>query len=369
MTKRSGTQRVFAVASISAAGVLFWGAACEQPQRAQDSKSASHQAPELAAEPTTQSVPPETAEWLNRLAQAIVRASPSPGADGPSHRDEAGTKLSRMGDLIDMADQRILWGQFESRKGYDPADYRMLALPPEVWARLYLSCFTFSGKYELRQVGSFSIVELPARFRAQLNPGEYPHPFWHSQQEWKGYVNAESVLLVAASDRLIGAFLKSSDSGEGDAASPRAWDDRWTWQDENGNRQPRVAEYPYQFSSENPHLRTLDAAYRKLEPLFESQGCFKCHTPANRSKSDVLVLLGYPNQALAARESLVEVLEKNSMPPAEPSRGWSRGIRDETIRLEMLRAAQEFRAEGDAALSYEGVKIERAEEWPAAPGQ
>lgn len=310
---------------------------------------------------------PETAERAARLANLIIRMSPTVDPASAQLRDQAAVRLSRMGDLIDLADLRILWGHYDSAKGYDPADYHMLALPPEVWARLYLSCFMFSGTPREFRTGDFLVVELPATFRGGLEPGEYPHPLWHSLESWKAYSDTQSLLLVFTSERLVGAFSKAPAASDAPDAAPPAWDGRWNWTDARGARQPRTAQFAYQFSPENPHMRNLVRVYGELEAHFEQQGCMKCHSPANRAKSDVLVLLGYPNQALAARESLVEVLRKNTMPPAEASRRWEKGIRDAAVREQMLRAAEEFRAEGDAALSYEGVKIERPEEWPDRP--
>lgn len=303
------------------------------------------------------SAPPEAIERMDRLARSIIAASP-PASD----RDAAGRVLARLGDLIDAADQRILWGCFDAQLGYDPADYRMLALTPEVCGALYLSCFTFSAPHVRTQQGPFTVIEIPARFRAGLSAGDYPHPFWHSIDQWESCADTSAVLLIFEGERLLAAFHKPTPD-EKETAPPREWDEQWSWT-EAGASEPRVTQFAYLLSRENPHLKTLDQAYRRLTPFLESEQCMKCHTPANRMKAEVLALLGYPNQALAARASLVEVLQKNSMPPADPARGWTRGIRDDAVRKAMLAAAEDFLAEGDAALSYEGVHTIRPEEWP-----
>lgn len=330
-----------------------------------DGGTGSERADGTSPEETIRAIPPEAHQLAQDLARAITNASPPADAGDARARDRAARALSRLGVILDATEEGVLWGAFDADRGYEPSSNHLIGLAGPVWARLYLSCFLFEGKFEIRQEGPWTIAELPARFRSGLVDGDYPHPLWHSPSEWRAYTGATSLLLVIEDMRLIAAYFKSAADAEPPDEPDREWDKRWTWNDSRGDRQPRVAQFEYLLSPDNPHAANLERAYRELESYFESQTCLQCHSPANRGRARVLYLLEYPNQSLAMRESLVQVLTRNSMPPASAARRWARGIQDEDIRLKMLAAAQTFRDEANAALSYEEIYTIRPEEYPA----
>jgi mono/diheme cytochrome c family protein len=285
-----------------------------------------------------------------RIAEGLAKLSPPADLSDPGARDAAGDRLSRFEPLLNAAGDRILWGGFDPTKGYDPEAYTLTEFVPMVWAKMYLSTFTFPGPYQVRQEGKFRVAEVAAKFRNGLDSGDYPYPFWHSAKKWQAYVDAEALLLVFDRDRLIAAFRKAAPTT---TVVEKPWDGRWRWTDEKGAEQPRVALYSYLFSKDNPEVANLETRYRKMEQAFREESCTSCHTPDNPAKANPLLLLNFPNQALAGRHLLVKILRDNEMPPADEKKGVKAGIHDEATREKLIELAKEFETAADAALAYE----------------
>jgi hypothetical protein len=300
-------------------------------------------------QPTTP--PPAASRSLqDRIARGLLQASPPADPADPRARDAAGERLATLGELLGATGERILWGGFDPKKGYNPQAYRLTEFSPLVWAKLYLSTFTFAGAYEVRREGSFTVLELDARFRDGLDSGDYPYPFWHSEKKWQAYASTSALILVFDQDHLVAAYRKASPD-----ASPRPgrkWDGRWRWTDAHGE-QPRVALFTYLLSPDNPSLAKLDRAYRDLEEGFRHNNCAGCHAPDDLAHANPLVLLNFPNQALVARHSLVETLRRNKMPPQNHDTGALSGIVDEAVRRQLVTLAEQFEREADAALAFE----------------
>jgi hypothetical protein len=286
-----------------------------------------------------------------RIAREVIAASPPSDPGDAAARDAAGERLVKLQDLLDAAGDRILWGGFNPEKGYEPKANQLTELSPVVWVKLYLSTFSFAGTYSVRQEGGFTVVELPARFRDRLDSGDYPYPFWHSAKKWNAYVNTRALFFVFDRGKLVAAYRAPPPDSAG--AEPRTWDARWRWLDDAGHERPRVALFSYLFSPGNPAIDELDRTYRKLDAAFRGNNCVSCHAPDNSAKASVLLLLDFPNQALVARHSLVEILRGNKMPPADPRAGRPAGLGSEELREQLLALAEQFEREADAALSYE----------------
>jgi hypothetical protein len=291
----------------------------------------------------------------DRIAVAIRTASPPADPADAAARDAAAERLVQVSVLLDAAGDRLLWGGFEPAKGLDPERYRLTEFSPQVWAKLYLSTFTFPGAYSVRKEGKYTVLEMAAEFRDGLDPGDYPYPFWHTAQKWREYVETHALLFVFEADRIVATF-RSAQPTAGPPVASKPWNGRWHWTDSGGHEQPRVTLYSYMLSSDNPSRATLDRAYRNLEAAFRGQNCMGCHAPDNIAKANPLTLLNYPNQALVARHTLVEVLRRNRMPPANLEAGTEAGITDEVARQALLRLAEEFEREADAALAYERAR-------------
>lgn len=309
---------------------------------------------------------PVEATLADRLAKLIIAASPVADPSDPKARDEAAQRLADCNDLIEAAGNRILWGGFHPEQGYDPAAYRLhdrsrddffqlTEFSPLVWAKLYLSTFMFPGPYQVRQEGRFTVLELDAKFRGGLDPGEYPYPFWHSPSKWTAYMNAEKVLLIFEPGRLVAA-MRQSPLPVASRLIKRPWDTKWTWTDEQGQPQPRVTLFKYLFSADNPHVAGLDSAFRELESELREQNCMTCHAPDNQSRINDLLLLNYPNQALIARRTLVAVLEDNTMPPGNELAHEPTGIQDGATLRRLIRLAKAFERNAEAAYAHERLR-------------
>lgn len=307
-----------------------------------------------------------TSVLAERIARAVIAASPVVDPTDAKARDIAAEKLAHCKELIDAAPNKILWGGFNPAQGYDPEAYRLnedspleylqlTELNPVVWSKLYLSTFMFSGGYEIIQQGKLTVLALDAQFRTGLDPGDYPYPFWHSPNKWTAYVNTHRVLMIFEAGHMI-ASMREAPPPESLRLEKRKWDARWTWTDEAGRPQPRVALFSYLFSPDNPHVTELDSSFRALEESFRAQNCITCHAPDNRGRMSDLLLLNYPNQALIMRRTLVAVLEANEMPPGSVTAEVPTGIQDRHALAEMVRLAKDFEKKADAALAFEQVR-------------
>jgi hypothetical protein len=315
-----------------------------------------------ASKPT---VLPQSVEYklAEKIAKQIIEACPVAEPGDVHARDQAAEKLAACSELMKAAGDKILWGGFHPEQGYDPEAYRLTDMTqiqlyqlteftPEVWARLYLSTFMFTGTYEIKKSGRFTVLELDAKFRGDLPPGDYPYPFWHSPNKWTAYMMVQKVAFVFEPGRLLAA-LRVSPLPESVKQIRRPWDTKWSWTDEKGNPQPRVSLYSYMFSKDNPHVEGLEKTYREMEAEFRAQNCMQCHEPDNRSRMNDLLLMNYPNQALVMRKNLVTVLESNIMPPGSVLAHEPAGIQDQKVREHLLRLAKSFEKQADEALAFE----------------
>src|SRR5438552_1679539 len=215
----------------------------------------------------------------------------------------------------------FLWGGQKVAGDYDLEHSPSNRFNPLAWRKMYLSLFMFDGNNRVEKVGDQTIIHMPAQFRGQLDSGEYPYPFWHSEKKWDDYNYSTEVMLVYREGKLRGAFR----SAVADKTRPkvvRTWDHKWHWfkpgaTHEATQTEPRVTLYSSLFTPKNPHVKELDSAYRKLALGFNRYKCFECHTPANYAKMNMLEFFNYPNQALTGRNRIIAVLEDNAMPPID----------------------------------------------------
>lgn len=275
-------------------------------------------------------------------------------------RDAAGNQLMKAMELLQSAGDRIVWGQFDPRQGYNPDAYwrpedapenfRQLAeLTPRTWVKAYLSLFMFPGPYTIHQEAHLTVLDIEARFRSGLEDGEYPYPLWHDPAEWAGWVNTARIFLIFEPGRLMAAMRMVPEDGP--AVAPRPWNGQWTWTDAQGKPQPRVTQFSYLFSPQNPHLAELDRAYGDLRTALVGHDCLSCHRPDNPARMDDLVLLGYPGQALAAGDLLEEVIVEGVMPPARDRK--DPGIHDPAARQRLAALAAAFAQKSMLAEDFE----------------
>ena len=342
--------RIFGIPGAAAMGLMIaaMSAGCAD-------HPASKPPPPAAMPPPVAIAPPPTddpaAPLTDRIARALVRTCPPADGSSAPARDSAALALGRLDLLLNACEDRVLWGIHDPATPIDPGQIMAAEFTPLVMAKLYLSLFTFPGVFETRRDGDYTVVEIAAHFRAALPLGDYPHPVWHSPDEWDAYAGTSALQLVFNGDKLSAVYIKKP--ADHAAAKQPVWDEHWHWNDAAGAPQPRVTEYAYLFSPDNPNIQPLATAYRRVQGALRAQGCLACHSPDNKHQAPVLMLLGYPNQALTVHHALPAILRENAMPPGDLRHGKLPGIANEPARREFIDLAQDFERVAEAAMLFE----------------
>jgi len=346
-------------------GVLAWACASQQstpPLEAAASLTSSSASPSAATGSGT-AADAALAEALGRdLVAACPTAEPpavaSGVAPGVSHSDVGARQrcadaLTALATLRDRSSDPVLWGARKPGTSLDPSQSRTTQMNARVLRRMYLSTFAFGPDYRVEPTASGLVLHVATRFRYDLDPGDYPYPFWHAPEKWQSYERSREMSFFIERGSVV-AVLRSDEQDPERPHRERAWDGQWRWQSERGD-EPRNALYTSLFSAGNPHVPALELAYRAFEQAQRASRCLSCHDPANAAKASSLELFSYPNQALAGRHDIVRELRANEMPPA--SAGTPPGIADEAQRRELLGLAERFAAAGDEALRFEGERV------------
>jgi hypothetical protein len=290
-----------------------------------------------------------------KIAAAIAEACPLADPTDAKARDACGEKLAQSEILRTRMREPFLWGGQRVAGDNDLEHHESNRFNPLVWRKMYLSLYMFDKNYRVERTGDQTILHMPVRFRGRLGAGEYPYPFWHSEKKWDQYNYATEVTLVYQEGKLKGAF-RSATMDKSRPKLAKTWDHKWHWlspgaSHEADQAEPRVTLYANLFTPNNPHVKELDSAYRKLALGLTQFKCFECHTPANQAKMNMLEFFNYPNQALTGRNRILTVLEENSMPPID-------GIESARDRQTMLELARDFKRIADEALKFENEKLE-----------
>lgn len=288
----------------------------------------------------------------DQVAAELIQASPLADPGDSKARDAAAARLAECRVFRSALQERVLWGGCEPVKGFDPRLYSLTEFEPLVWLKLYASTIMFTGEHTVRTEGAYSILELKARFRSELDPGDYPYPFWHSPAKWQAYRDLASLAIVFEDDRIV-AVYRIAQPGPSPVKNDKHWDGQWRWKDARGQEQPRAALFSYVFGPDNPHRESVDKAYRQLEAEFRAQNCTSCHAPDNKGRAKQLLLLNYPNQSLVSRHEIVQVLTDNTMPPEDPVKGLPAGLSDRSQHNNLIQLARAFATKADAAVSFE----------------
>jgi hypothetical protein len=252
-----------------------------------------------------------------------------------------------------------LWG----RQNKDPAktlrDTNLTQFAPNVLTGMYLPLFMFSGKSAVTfdETEKLYRVELGARFRNRLPPGQFPYPFWHEDDKWNTYQSANAIILWI--DPAATKIRTAQFSMRGTIDPPTVaekitmaqFDGRWMWTDADGTVQPKVTLFDGIFRRENPYIGKVDQSYRELAISLREGQCMACHVPNNPYKMKKLVLLQTPAHAAAEIKRVMSTVKRGSMPLDETT-GIEEPMKGET-KANLLKRATEFEKLIDAARAWE----------------
>jgi hypothetical protein len=247
----------------------------------------------------------------------------------------------------------FLWGPQARPGDYDFSDGQTTRMNPLVWRRMYLSLEMFAAdapdRVTLERIGPRTVIHVPSRFRSDLDPGDYPYPFWHSKTKWDSYQFSVETLFVVEGERLVGA-MRSAVQDKSRLDVTRSFDGDWNLGPDEEREHRPVVLFSRLFSPENPRVDDLDRAFRAFEAESRPYRCAGCHRPDNRAGQGQLEMFCYPNQSLASRHVIVRALEDRRMPP--PAEDGSDPL-DETSRARLIQAARRFERTADEALAAE----------------
>ncbi len=287
-------------------------------------------------------------EGLPGLAIKIEQACPA-GADARPivARDQCAAALAKIGMLSAATiNNTIRWGG-HSQNDFVPSHNALTMFDVFVWRKIYLSLFEFTGTHTIEILPDESrLLRLGARLRP-LPDSEYPYPFWHSANKWHSYQQTTEVGLLFKGGKLLAAY-RDANLEKSAETTDRAWTGFWTTDDE-GKQHPRTALFSYLLSPGNPELEPLEQTYKALANEARQYGCASCHTPANPTNMNPLLIFNLPSQALSGRHQIVYQILNNQMPPGQ-------GIADEPSRQRLLNLARSFEKTGDRALAYEKAR-------------
>lgn len=219
----------------------------------------------------------------------------------------------------------VLWGRQNKNPAATLRQTNLTQFAPDVWTNLYAPLFMFNGRHTVEWVPEEKrfLVRLEAAFRNRLAPGQFPYPFWHEEEKWGTYENANGFLLWIdpASTRITAAqFTRRATNALLQPVQPvqhARFDGKWVWTDDSGRTQPAVTLFDGLYRADNPFLRALDSQYRDLALQLREGQCSSCHVPNNPDKMSRLVLLSTPAHAAGEIDRLIKSVKEDRMPMDE----------------------------------------------------
>lgn len=268
-------------------------------------------------------------------------------ADVQAMAKRLATELSSSCPLAELNDQAAL---DSCRKAlYGPSVFRASLSPVTIWGRhnvkkpdallkdtnltqfradvlsgMYMPLFMFTGKHNVTYVEREKLyrIELASTFRKRLPPGQFPYPFWHSDEKWETYQKSNAIFFWVDPQRLKITHAQFTPFG---TLTPKTnvadikyeFDGKWMWTDENGVEQPKVTLFDGLMSADNPYIHKLDESYKELALTLRDGQCFACHEPSNAYGMKQLVLLQTPAHAAGEIDRVIQSVESDRMPRSE----------------------------------------------------
>jgi hypothetical protein len=255
----------------------------------------------------------------------------------------------------------VVWGRV--KPGAPLKETHLTQFAPDVLTGMYIPLFMFNGRHtvEFDEREKLFLVRLETAFRNRLAPGQFPYPFWHSDDKWNTYQGANNLLLWIDPRSATIRFAQFTNRGATapiGVSSPlqHQFDGKWMWTDAAGRTQPQATLFDGLFRADNPYLGQLDGAYRKLALSMRDGQCDSCHSPDNKHGMSRLVLLQTPAHAAGEIKRVIRSLRRDTMPLDDA------GIEaplEGPVKDALLKNAGAFDALVDAAKQWERVQSAR----------
>jgi mono/diheme cytochrome c family protein len=303
----------------------------------------------------------EITEIVEGIAGELVARCPVADPGDQAAFDACKQAMFGTSKLRGRLAQFTLWGRQHKEPDKTLKETNSTQFGRDVLTGMYLPLFMFSGKSAVTYsaVEKLYRVELGVQFRNRLQPGQFPYPFWHEDEKWKTYENANAILLWFDPKSLTVRQAQFTARGALEPQNPKlaavlpAFEGKWMWTDAAGQQQPKVTLFDGLFRAENPHLQKVDTSYRQLALSLREGQCMACHVPNNPNKMKKLVLLQTPAHAAAEIKRVMQTVRQGRMPL------------DDTTGLEHPMAGTEKADLLERAAAFEKV-IDAAKAWEAA---
>lgn len=324
-----------------------------------------------ASRPGRQTAKDRVREMAETIAADLAASCPVSQPSDQAAFDACRKAMHGGSELRGKLAETTLWGR-ESKDGKPLKETNLTKFGRDVLTGMYLPLFMFSGRQDVTYSTEEKLfrIELGARFRNRLQPGQFPYPFWHEDEKWATYEGANAILLWVDPKEMVVRAAQFTMKGTLEPASANTpvarpqFDGKWMWTDARGETQPKASLFDGLFSPENPHLRKLDAAYKELALSLRDGQCSSCHVPSNPYRSKRLVLMQTPAHAAAEIKRIMSTVRRDTMPLNETS-GVEEPLAKE-IKGELLRRASAFERVVDAARAWEAARGMSPK--PARPG-
>ncbi len=250
------------------------------------------------------------------LAKSLTAACPVVAYGDEAAFQSCGRALRKMMLPIEPA---IAWGGDQPTKQIKKKT--LTHLNSDVFKALYLPLYCFTGRWSLEndKRSHVPIIRVEAYFRNILPFGDYPYPFWHSADKWHAYEASNEIGFYLDSKGL--AFIVTRDEagseerrGAYTVARTPAFTGAWQWRDATGRLQPQASLFSARYSQANPYLPALDRSYKAFAMRIREESCLDCHTPANKSEAERLVLLQTPIHASGEINNVIKAVQSKEMP-------------------------------------------------------
>ncbi|MBT9523703.1 MAG: hypothetical protein IV105_00495 [Rhizobacter sp.] len=298
------------------------------------------------------------------LAQELAAQCPLAAPGSQAAFDACRQALFQPGSqLRQNLPEFVLWGRQRDPK-LSLKETNLTQFGPDVLSGMYLSLFMFNGQHTVTHVESEGLyqIRLKTAFRNRLSPGQFPYPFWHEEEKWSMYQQANEILLWwdPKNDRIkVAQFTVHGPTPPllaVEMLKPHSFSGEWLWTDAQGKTQPKVTVFDGLFKPDNPYLNQLDGAYKNLALRLREGQCDECHVPNNPDKMKRLVLLQTPAHAGAEIKRLIKSVQDDKMPRDEA--GIEQPLPQHT-KAALLRDSKTFDKLYDAAKQWEAGHGER----------